>query len=66
MRRHYIHDEYEATIYNGKPGTFTEWEELPPGSDLLFYEGLHGGVVWEDNDMAKEVDLLVGVAPTKP
>ncbi|TNF92024.1 MAG: phosphoribulokinase [Gammaproteobacteria bacterium] len=64
MRRHYIHDEQEAANYNGKPGIFTEWEELPPGTDLLFYEGLHGGVVWEGNDMAKEVDLLIGVAPT--
>ncbi|MHB8428213.1 MAG: phosphoribulokinase [Acidiferrobacterales bacterium] len=28
-----------------KPGTFTPWEPLPPGTDLLFYEGLHGGVM---------------------
>ena len=26
-------------------GTFTPWEEMPADSDLLFYEGLHGGVV---------------------
>lgn len=26
-------------------GTFTDWESLPDNSDLLFYEGLHGGVV---------------------
>ena len=24
--------------------TFTPWEEIPQGTDLLFYEGLHGGV----------------------
>lgn len=45
MRRRYVHDEHEAALYGSKPGTFTEWEELPSGSDLLFYEGLHGGVV---------------------
>ncbi len=28
-----------------EPGTFTPWEPLPAGTDLLFYEGLHGGVV---------------------
>ncbi|MES9874061.1 MAG: phosphoribulokinase [Candidatus Sedimenticola sp. 6PFRAG7] len=63
-RRHYVHDEQEEVLYGTKPGTFTEWEELPVGSDLLFYEGLHGGVVWDDKNMADEVDLLIGVAPT--
>ncbi|MET0048858.1 MAG: phosphoribulokinase [Sedimenticola sp.] len=64
MRRRYVHDEHEAALYGSKPGTFTEWEELPGGSDLLFYEGLHGGVVWDGQNMADEVDLLIGVAPT--
>ena len=27
------------------PGTFTPWEPVSTGADLLFYEGLHGGVV---------------------
>ena len=63
-RRHYIHDEEEAVLYGGSPGTFTEWEPIPGGTDLLFYEGLHGGVVTEDIDMPKEVDLLIGVCPT--
>jgi phosphoribulokinase len=64
MHRHYIHDEEEAALYGGAPGTFTEWEPVPTGTDLLFYEGLHGGVVTEEIDMAKEVDLLIGVCPT--
>lgn len=64
MRRRYVHDEQEAALYGAEPGHFTEWEEIPPGSDLLFYEGLHGGVVWDGENMAKEVDLLIGVAPT--
>src|SRR4029453_13807259 len=32
-------------------------------SDLLFYEGLHGGYVGPDADVARHVDLLVGVVP---
>jgi len=44
-RRCYIEDA-EAAAVHGKPvGTFTDWEALPEGSDLLFYEGLHGAVV---------------------
>jgi len=30
----------------------------------MFYEGLHGGVVTETADVAKHVDLLVGVVPS--
>ena len=32
-------------------------------SDLLFYEGLHGAYVGEGVDVARHVDLLVGVVP---
>lgn len=28
-----------------KEGTFSDWENIPHESDILFYEGLHGGVV---------------------
>ncbi len=62
--RHYIHNEQEAVLYGSPPGTFTEWEAIPSDTDLLFYEGLHGGVVTPEIDMAKEVDLLIGVCPT--
>jgi len=62
MRR-YLHTFDEAVPYNQMPGTFTPWEELGEGTDLLFYEGLHGGVVTEKNDVAKHVDLLIGVVP---
>lgn len=60
--RHYIHDEEEARLYGGKPGTFTAWEPLPSG-DLLFYEGLHGAVVTEGVDIARHADLKIGVVP---
>ena len=62
-RRLYLHNEQEAAPYNQQPGTFTPWEDLPNGSDLLFYEGLHGGVVTESVDAARHVDLLIGVTP---
>jgi phosphoribulokinase len=61
--RRYLHDANEARPFGQAPGTFTNWEELPPGSDLLFYEGLHGGVVAGDVDVARHADLLVGVVP---
>ena len=61
--RKYLHDDEEAAPYKQKPGTFTPWEDLPGGTDLLFYEGLHGGVKTEKVDIAGQVDLLVGVAP---
>jgi phosphoribulokinase len=30
--------------WNLPVGSFTDWEELPVGTDCLFYEGLHGAV----------------------
>ncbi|KZM72914.1 phosphoribulokinase [Nocardia terpenica] len=63
MVRRYLHDEIEAKPYGLEPGTFTPWEELAPGSDLLFYEGLHGAAVTEGVDVARYTDLLVGVVP---
>jgi len=64
MRRRYIHDAHESALYGAEPGTFTEWEELPSDSDLLVYEGLHGGLVCDGINIAEDVDLLIGVAPT--
>src|SRR3954454_16131839 len=41
--RKYLHNDEEAAPFKQAPGTFTPWAPLPP-SELLFYEGLHGGV----------------------
>jgi phosphoribulokinase len=70
-RRYYVHSEAEAELHNKhfklndlKPGVFTPWEDIEQGSDLLFYEGLHG--LATDNgkiDAAKYVDLGIGVVP---
>jgi phosphoribulokinase len=61
--RKYLHDAEEAAPYGQKPGTFTPWQDLERGTDLLFYEGLHGAVIHEDIDIAKYPDLLIGVVP---
>ena len=40
--RRYIHTDEEGEPYGVPAGHFTEWAEVGDGSDLLFYEGLHG------------------------
>ncbi len=62
--RLYLHNEERAARYGQRAGTFTPWQPLPEGSDLLFYEGLHGGVATDKVDAALHVDLLIGVTPT--
>lgn len=61
--RHYVHDQEEAERYGAAPGTFTAWEDVPEGTDLLFYEGLHGAVVTDRADVATHADLKIGVVP---
>ena len=61
--RTYIHDSAEAEQYKCPPGTFTPWIEFEPGSDLLFYEGLHGAVVTDKVNVAQYADLKIGVVP---
>ena len=61
--RHYVHDAKEAELYGAEPGTFTPWGDFPPGTDLLFYEGLQGAAVTEGADIARHADLKIGVVP---
>ncbi len=61
--RNYVHSEEEADRLGAPPGTFTEWSNIKPGSDLLFYEGLHGAVVNRDVNLSKYADLKIGVVP---
>jgi phosphoribulokinase len=61
--RHYVHDSEEELLYRAPPGTFTDWERFPEGSDLLFYEGLHGAVVTDKVNVAQHADLKIGVVP---
>ena len=71
-RRYYVHSDPEAVEHNNHfglkdltPGVFTPWEDIEAGSDLLFYEGLHG-LATDDSqgvDAARYVDLGIGVVP---
>ena len=64
-KRLYLHSDEEAEPYEGlSAGQFTPWEDIPTGTDLMFYEGLHGGIVTDEVDVAAHVDLLVGVVPS--
>ena len=59
MARTYVHDDEEAKIYGVDAGRFTDWREIGEGSDLLFYEGLHGAV----EEARPYVDLSMGIVP---
>jgi len=61
--RHYLHKEAEAQEAEQSVGTFTPWAKLPADTDALFYEGLHGGVVTSEVNVARHVDLLIGMTP---
>jgi phosphoribulokinase len=61
--RKYLHDADEAAPFQQDPGTFTPWTDLPGGTDLLFYEGLHGAAMDGTVDVGRHADLLVGVVP---
>jgi phosphoribulokinase len=45
MVREYAHNAEHAAVLGVPVGEFTTWHPLAAGSDLLFYEGQHGGVV---------------------
>ncbi len=62
-RRYYVHNDDEAGRFGVAAGELTAWEPLPQGTDLLFYEGLHGGLVTDTINVAQYVDLLIGVVP---
>lgn len=61
--RTYVHDDIEAERTGVAPGNFTDWQAFEDGSDLLFYEGLHGSVVNDHVNLAQYADLKIGVVP---
>ncbi|MDH5483966.1 MAG: phosphoribulokinase [Gammaproteobacteria bacterium] len=42
--RHLVTEE-KASLFDTPVGHFTPWENIADNADLLFYEGMHGGVV---------------------
>ncbi len=71
-KRYYLHNDEEAAEQNSRlgcnkaSGEFTPWEDIKAGSDLLFYEGLHGLVSDAESGVntSSFVDLGVGVVPS--
>lgn len=63
MTRRYLHTETEAIEEGQSVGTFTQWTPLPADTDILFYEGLHGGYIGDEVNIAQHMDLLIGVVP---
>lgn len=61
--RYYVHSEEEAKALGTPSGEFTDWAPFEDGSDILFYEGLHGAVSTDTLNVAKYADLKVGVVP---
>jgi len=61
--RDYVHDQEEAELYGNPAGTFTDWHDFAEGSDVLFYEGLHGAIVTDEINTAQHADLKIGVVP---
>jgi phosphoribulokinase len=70
QKRYYLHNDDEAAEHNKRlgcdkaSGEFTPWEDVESGTDILFYEGLHGMVAGDGYDVAAQVDLGVGVVPS--
>lgn len=62
-RRFYLHDEAASARYGQAAGTFSPWEAIPPATDLMIYQGLHGCYVDDDVDIARYMDLKIGVVP---
>jgi len=59
--RHLVTED-NKTEFDQPVGSFTPWEEIPQDSDMLFYEGLHGGVVassWTRRKMSESHNPMV-------
>ncbi len=65
-RRFYLHNWSEAEPFADldlRPGQFSPWEDVPDGTDMMLYEGLHGCVSSGPVSLAEFVDLKIGVVP---
>ena len=62
-QRHYIHNDADAARRGGSPGTLTPWKALPENTHLMLYEGLHGGLIAGEVNIARYVDVLIGITP---
>jgi len=57
--RVYVHDAEEAAALGAASGTFTDWRQIEEGTDLLFYEGLHGAIITDNVNVSRHADPFV-------
>jgi phosphoribulokinase len=53
--RRYAETQELAELYEVPEGSFTPWMEVPSGTDLLFYDGMHGGCAensWSSRELS--------------
>lgn len=62
-KRYYVHNDEEGAALGAASGTFTDWQDIEAGTDLLFYEGLHGAVRNDTINLPKYADMTIGVVP---
>ncbi len=62
LYRHYVESHRDSEKYGVSRGSFSPWQDIPPGTDLLFYEGLHGGVIqstWSHRRLSESHNPMV-------
>ena len=62
LNREYIDNPDKADLYQSKVGTYTPWQEIPKNTDLLFYEGQHGGCIeetWSRREMSESHNPII-------
>ena len=60
--RHYIENHDMSELHGFPVGTYSPWEEVEENSDLLFYEGQHGGCIqatWSRRAMSRSHNPVV-------
>lgn len=60
--RHYIENYEMEDLYGVPVGEYTPWEEIENGSEMLFYEGQHGGCIeatWSRRIMSRSHNPVV-------
>ena len=62
LNREYIDTPDKAELFQSKIGTYTPWQEIPNNTDLLFYEGQHGGCIeetWSPREMSESHNPII-------
>ncbi|MDH5546401.1 MAG: phosphoribulokinase [Gammaproteobacteria bacterium] len=60
--REYVESDEQAQRLGVEKGLFSAWEEIPVDTDVLFYEGHHGGYIeslWSKRELSQSNNPLV-------